>query len=111
MQLIERMEEFLLRSFLRPERLDVIDQQYVSRAITGPQLRHPLVFDPGHHFVCKTLARGVNNPGTSPHHERPADRVHQMRLAHPYSTVDEQRVIAAGWVHRDRLRRRMRKLV
>ena len=111
MQFIERVKEFFLRSFFRTERLNIVDQQHIRGPVAGAQLRHSLVLDPAHDFVREAFTGGVDDPHPSTRHERASDGVHQMRLAHTDAAINEQRVVAARGVHRDRLRGRVGKLI
>ena len=110
-QFVEGVEELFLRAFLRTERLDIVDQQHIRGAVARAQLRHALVLDSADHLVREALAGGVDDPHAPARHQRAPDGVHQMRLPHAHSAVNEQRIVAARRIHRHRLRRRMRKLI
>ena len=76
------------------------------------ELRHPVEPDAGDHLVHEALARRVDDPHAGVVvHQRAADGVHQVGLAHPDAAVDEQRVVAARRSGRDRLRGGVRELV
>ncbi len=111
MQFVEGVEELFLCAFLRPQGLNVVDQQHVRSAVPGSQLGHAFVLDSGDHFIRETLAGGVDDAHAAARHQRPADCMHQMGLAHSHAAIYEQRVVAARRVDRNGLRRRVRELI
>ena len=106
------MEEFFLGTFLAAQELYVVDQQHVGRAVVPVKELHALVLDAGDHLVHEPLARRVNDPHAGMLvNQRTSDSMHQMRLAHAHSAVDEQRIVGARGIRRYRLRRCMRELI
>ncbi len=93
-QRVEGMEELLLRALLACDELDVVDEKQVDAAIAVAEQRHLVLADGVDQFVRErfggdvldgqvreTLDHGVGNG------------VHQVGLAKPGLTVEEERVV------------------
>ena len=94
---VERVEEFLLESFLAGDELDVVDEQHVDVAITASKRVRGVLADRVDVFVHERLG------GHVAHHvvlivrvDVVADGVEQVCLAEACRAVDEQRVVAAS---------------
>ena len=109
---VEGVEEFLLRTLLAAEELDVVDQEQIGLAIALAEFDQVVVLDRVDELVDEKLAREI-------HHLRVfflradvlADRLHQMRLAEADAAVDEERVVGFGRRLRDREAGGVRDLV
>src|SRR5439155_3700741 len=88
---VEGVEELLLGSFLAGDELDVVDEQDVDAAVTLSKLLALLAADGIDEFIGELFARRVHDAllGVARQHGMP-DGVHQMCLAQPDATVDEQ---------------------
>src|SRR5687767_13848532 len=61
------------------------------------KLRHAVELDAVDHLIHKPLAGGVHNTHAGEVlHQGASHRVHQVGLAHPHASVDEQRIVGAG---------------
>jgi len=92
---VEGVEELLHGLLLVAEELDVVEQQDVALlAVTGPELRHPVLLEgvdqvvrerlrgQVHHVAVRVLPQCVVSHG-----------VHEVRLAQAHAAVEEQRVV------------------
>src|SRR5437764_53629 len=93
---VERVKEFLLRSLLASEKLDVVNQEKISLAIALPEFDEITVLDRVDEFVDEQLTRDVEHlhvfsfrPHILP------DGLHQMGFAQANAAVNEQWVVRA----------------
>src|SRR5216110_823410 len=91
-EVVEGMEEFLLRPLLSGDELNIIDQQEIDRPVACTEVGRVVVADRIDELVGETLRREIGD-----HHagEQAAtlvtDRVEQVRLAEADTAIDEQR--------------------
>src|SRR5437016_9587500 len=93
---VESVKEFLLRSLLASEKLDVVNQENISLAITLPEFDEITVLDRVDEFVDEQLTRDVDHLHVSSF--RPhilSDGLHQMGFAQANAAVNEQRIVRA----------------
>ena len=95
-QRVEGVKELGLRAFLPGQELDVIHEQDVYAPIAFTEIQHPVVANGIDHLVHEPLGRDVGQFQRLEviEHIVP-DRVHQVRLAEPHPTVNEQRIVGA----------------
>ena len=86
------MEQLLLRGFLAPDELDVVDQQRVRRAVAGPELLLRALLN-RRHEVVRELLRGDVRDLPAGANEAVADALQEVRLAEADRPVQEQRVV------------------
>ena len=111
-QLVEGVEKLLLGAFFAAEDLDVVDQQHVGRAVVPVERLHAVELDAVDHLVHEALAGDVDDLHAGVViHQRAADGVHQVRLAHAHAAVDEQRIVDPGGHGGHGLRRGMGELI
>ena len=111
-QRVERVEELFLRAILAGEKLDVVDQERVERAVGLLELVDGVVLQRADHVADEALRVDVGDPCTRIAFAHGiGDRVHQMRLAEADAAVDEQRVVGLARVVRHLPRRRLAELV
>ena len=111
-QLVERVEELLLRALLVLQELDVVDQQDVDVAVARAELLLPVVTDRVDEFVRELLGVHVADPQLRMHLRGVVgDRVQQVGLAETGVAVDEQRVVGTARRFGDGDGSRMRKAV
>ena len=91
---IEGMEKFSLGALFPSEKLNIVDQQDVNRAIPFAEIQHAIVANRVDHFVHESFGRDVGESQASIvlHHVLP-HRVHQMRLAQTDTAIDKERVV------------------
>src|SRR5262249_57227969 len=110
-EVVERVEELLLRALLAGDELDVVDQEDVDRAIAAAELRRPVVADRVDELVREALGREVGDRHAA---EQPGavvtDGVQEVRLAEPGSAIDEERIVGPRRKLGDGLARRLREL-
>src|SRR5262252_9301449 len=93
------MEKLFLSALFISKELNVIDQQHIGGAVALAQLWHALQANAGYHFIGEALTGSVDDPHTGAiGHERPPNGMHQMGLAHSHAAVEEERIVAAGWI-------------
>ena len=92
---VERVEELLLRHFLAFQEMHVVHQEEVHVGpIAAPELRHGPAVDALDHLVDELLGADVEDPGLGlPLAHAVGDGLHQVGLAEPGGTVDEERVV------------------
>ena len=106
------MEEFLLGAFFLRQKLDVVHQQHVHRPEFIPEADHLVITQRVDHLVGELLARHVADRRLRrPPLDLMPDRLHQVCLAHPGATVQEQRVVGFRRPLRYRLAGRVCELV
>ena len=83
-----------MRALLLREELDIVDQQQIDGPELVAEARHSVVAQRVDHLVGEFLARYVADGGLrlTPLHFM-TNRMHEVRLAHPDSSVQEERVI------------------
>src|SRR5215210_4526022 len=93
-EVVEGVEEFLLRSLLAGDELDVIDQEEIDGAVLGTELGGPVIADRVDELVREAL-RGQIEQAKRRKEARDLvpDGVEQVRLAEANATIDEERVI------------------
>src|SRR5437762_9085672 len=100
---VERVKEFLLRSLLTSEKLDVVNQEKISLAIALPEFDQITMLDRVDEFVDEQLTRDVEHLHVFPFGPNElADRLHEMRFAETNTAVNEQGIVGARWCLRDR---------
>src|SRR3954464_6266914 len=62
-QRVERVKEFLLRSFLAAEKLDVVDQQQIGLPVLLPEFNQRGMLDRIDELVDEELARKIHHLG------------------------------------------------
>ena len=99
------MEELLFGAVLSGQELHVVDEQHVDGSVLVPELAHLRCLDGGDHLVHELLRGEVGDPLLR---EAPtylvADGVHEMGLAQPDPSVEEERVVGLAGRIRDRHR-------
>src|SRR5437867_3942223 len=97
-QRVEGMEKFLLGALLAAEKLDVINQEQISLAVTFPELHEIAVLNGVDEFIDEQLAGKVNHFRVflPPAADMLADRLHQMGFAQPDAAINEKRIKCAG---------------
>ena len=109
---VESVEKLFLRTFLAGQELDIVDQQYVRLAVLVPELFRGGRLDGGDDLIGEHFTVHIHNVEIRVIlFDLHLDRVQQVGLAQAGRPVDEQRVVRAGRVGRNRLRRRIGKLV
>ncbi len=100
MQLVEGVEELVLRGFLAGEEMNVVDQEQVEFAVTAAERGDAAGLESLDEIVGESLGRDVGDAGLRVAGvDRVSDRVHQVGLAETGRTVDEERVvIVAGFL-------------
>src|SRR5581483_5012565 len=95
-ELIERMEKFLLRALLARYDVNVVDQQNIGGTIVPVEKRHAVQFDRRNHLVHKPFARCINHvQAAETIQQTAADSVHQMSFSDTHSAVNEQWIVAS----------------
>src|ERR1700751_4907445 len=98
---VERVKEFLLRSLLTTEKLNVVDQKNIGLPITLPEFYQITVLDRVDELVDEKLTGDVDHLHVfSFRPDELADGLHEMGLAQTDATVDEEGIV--------RTRRRLR---
>jgi len=96
-EVVEGVEEFLLRGILAGNKLDVVDEEEIGAAVFAAELNVPPLLKGRDQFVCKLIAFDVDDVVAW---VRPVqlvgNRVEQMRLAEAGRSVDEKRIIGLG---------------
>ena len=93
-EVVEGVEELLLRPLLARDELDVVDQEQVDGAVLGAELRGPVVADRVDQLVGEALGREVEQAERRVEpRDLVADRVEQVGLAETDPAVDEERVV------------------
>src|SRR5262245_61341207 len=79
---VESVEEFLLRTLLPPEKMNVVDQEEIRLAIAFAELDQIVVLDRINELVDENLARKVHYAGVfAAGDDVLADGLHQVSLA------------------------------
>ena len=111
-QRVERVEELGLRSLLAREELDVVHEQDVNAAVPLAKIQDAIVTHRVDHLVHEPLGRDVRQlQALQMVCDVMSDRVHQMRLAQPHATVNEERVVGTRRRFRDGAAGGMRELI
>ena len=93
-ELVEGVEELLLRPLLARDELDVVDQEDVDGAVLGAELGDAVVADRVDELVGEALGREVEHAQARVEAgDLVADRVQQVGLAEADAAVDEERVV------------------
>ena len=93
-EVIERMEKFLLRGFLAGDKLDIVDEEQVRIAVFVAELVVAAFLQGGDQLVGKLIALDIDDVVAGMIFMNDArDRVEQVCLAEAGRTVDEKRVI------------------
>ena len=94
MELVERVEEFLLHAFLVAEKLNVVDQQHVGVPVLVVEPSHVVVVDAGEEVVAEFFTGDVNDLVFRVIFVHlVGNGVHQVGLSQTGGTVDEQGVV------------------
>ena len=109
---IESMEKFFLGTLFSAEKLNVVNQEQVSLAITFPEFDQVVVLDRVDELVDEEFAGKINHFRVLlfRHHVLP-DRLHQVRFAKTDAAVNKERVVGARRRLRNRETGRMRDFV
>ena len=111
-EVVERVEELLLRALLAGDELDVVDQEEIDGAVLGAELRGAVVADRVDELVREALGREIEQAEARVEaRDLVADRVEQVRLAEADAAVDEERVVGLRGQLGDRLAGGLRELV
>ena len=109
---VEGVEELFLRGLLARDELDVVHQQQVGHAVLHPEVFGAAGADGGDQLVGELLTGDVHDDEVGVGAlDLGLDGRQQMGLAEARAAVDEQRVVGAGGVGGNSLRRSKRKLV
>jgi hypothetical protein len=85
-----------LCAFLAGEKLDVVYEQDVHAPVPFTEIDDAIVADRIDHFVHESLGRNVGQLQIAIVTEDVLSHgMHEVRLAKPHATVDEQRVVGA----------------
>ena len=91
---VERVEKFLLRTFLARKKLDIVNQKNVSLTVFLAEFDERSVLDGINELICKLFTGKVNDLcrfiGCL---DMVADRVEQMGLAQSAHAINEKRVV------------------
>ena len=97
MQLVEGVEELVLRGFLASEEMNVVDQEQVEFAITAAERGNAASLEGLNEIVGEGLGRDVGDASLRVGGvDRVGDRVHQVGLTETGRTVDEERVVVVA---------------
>ena len=97
MQLVEGVEELVLRGFLASEEMDVVDQEQVEFAVTAAERGDAAGLEGLNEIVGESLGGDVGDASLRiAGVDRVGDRVHQVGLTETGRTVDEERVIVVA---------------
>ena len=111
-EVVEGVEELLLRPLLARDELDVVDQEQIDRAVARAELRGAVVADRVDELVGEALGGEVRDGHAREEaHALMPDRVQQVRLAESDAAVDEQRVVRARRQLGHGLAGRLRELI
>jgi len=111
-QCIEGMEKLLLRPFLAGKELDVVYEQGFQRSVETFEFVDGIVLEGTDHVRDEPLGMKIGNIGAgSLREDCLADRLHEVRLTQPYTSINEQGVICCARIHRGLHRRRPGQLV
>ena len=93
-EVIEGMEEFLLRRFLAGDKLDIVDEEQIGVAVFIAEFVVPALLQGGNQLVRKLIALDIDDvvAGMIFMHDA-RDGVEQMRLAEAGRAVDKKRVV------------------
>ena len=109
---VEGMEEFLLRTFLAADELDIVDEQNVRIAVLAAEFRHLGKAERLDQLVGEVVAFDIAN-----HHvgivllDFVADRVEKMGFSESRVAVEEQGIVRLGRIRRDGKACRVREFV
>ena len=96
---VEGVEKFLLRGFFSPDKLNIIHQKHIRRAVFVVKLRGGVVMDGADNFVCKFFTVHIDDIEIGVVFLHLAfDGVQKVRFAQAGAAPDEQRVICPGGV-------------
>ena len=94
MESVEGVEELFLGSLLLRKELDVVNEQQIDRAKLVAKAGHFVVAQRIDHFVGKFFAGDIADGALRlALFYLVADGMHEMRLAHADTTVNEERVV------------------
>ena len=111
-QIVESMEEFFLGVFLAVDELDIVDHQHVDRPELLLERHRVLETQRADELVHELLGRQVHHAAVGmPLADVPADGMHQVRLAEPDPSVEEEGVVGGGRRLRHPAGRRVGELV
>src|SRR5438132_12953969 len=111
-QRIEGMEEFFLSAFLLGQKLNVVNQEHVHCAELVAETGHLVVAQRVDHLIGEFLAGDVTDCRLrlTPF-DLMTDGLHEVRLAHTNTPIQEERVVSLGRTLRHRLTCRVSELV
>ena len=110
-QCIESVEELLLGAVLAGEELHVVDQQHVDSSVLMAELSHARGRDRADHLVGELLGRQIDDAlAWKTVVNLMADGMHEVGLAQPHPSVEEERVVAVTWSLSDGFRGGVREL-
>jgi hypothetical protein len=111
-EVVERVEELLLRALLAGDELDVIDQEEIDGAVLGAELGGAVVADRVDELVREALGGEIEQAeGRVEASDLVADRVEQVGLAQADTAVDEERVVGLRGQLGDGLAGRLGELI
>src|SRR5690606_14577103 len=94
---VERMEEFFLCPFLSGHELYVVEQQYVDRTILVSECRGLIKTYRVNQLMHEQFARDIcDTRRWRMLFYRMSDRMHQVRLAKPHASVEEERIVCGS---------------
>src|SRR5713226_9529896 len=96
-EIVEGMEELLLRSFLTGNELDVVDEKEIDGPVLGAEFRRPIIADGIDEIIGEALGGEIERAELRVElGDLMSDRVKQVRLPQADAAVDEERVVRAG---------------
>src|SRR5262249_26700442 len=111
-EVVEGMEELLLRPLLAGNELDVVDEEEVDVSIFGAKLRRSIVADGVDELVGEALRREVEQAKRGIEAgDLMTDGMKEVGLAKSDAAVDEERIVGFRWQLGHRMARGLRKLV
>ena len=94
---VESMEELLLQALFAGEEVDVVDEQEIYMAIAPAEIGRGAVLDGVDELIGKLLGGDVDHLAAVVHMtDVMANSLHEMGLAEPDTTVDEERIVRAS---------------
>ena len=109
---VKCVEKLRLGALFSRNKLDVIDQEDVNRPVSLSKVENPIVTKRVDHLVHEALRGDVGQLERRVMLEHVlTNRVHEVRLAEPHPTIDEERVIGTRRCLRHRPAGRVCELV
>jgi len=92
-ELVEEVEELLLRPFFAGKQVDVVEQQRGAAPVACAPPVHTVAVDRGDQLINEPLRREARNDRTALLRQLEADRMQQVCLAQTTLSHDDQRVV------------------